>query len=341
MELGIGMFGDLGVNQAGLKISEAERLQQMLEEVKLADQVGLDVVTIGEHHRPDYAVTSPEIFLAAASSVTKNIRLSSGVTVLSSSDPMRIYQNFAMIDSISSGRAEIMVGRGSFIESFPLYGYDLSDYHTLFEEKFKLLMKINTEKVVTWNGQFRGPLNKQTIYPQRTKPLPMWVAVGGTPESVHRAASNGLPIMFAIIGGNPASFNPLMDYYREVYQASGFDLKDLQLGIQPHVFVGADAQATADAYYPYYEKMMNRLGRERGWPPFSRERYEMARDLSGAIYVGDADQVAEKIIYYREMFDLTRFVAQIDVGAPQHMDLMKCIEFLGDKVAPIVRKHTS
>jgi len=237
MELGVGMFGDLNINSKGEVQPTGQRLQEIIEEIKLMDETGLDFFGIGEHHRPDYAVSTPEIILAAASTVTKNIRLGSAVSVLSSSDPVRLFQSFATVDLISAGRAELMVGRGSFTESFPLYGQDLSDYNELFEEKLELLLQINNEQKVTWKGKFRPALNNQEISPRPfNNKLDIWVAVGGTPESVVRAARHGLPVIFAIIGGNPAQFKPLFDYYREAYQHFNYDPKTLQVGV-PHAFV--------------------------------------------------------------------------------------------------------
>ncbi|RZK56957.1 MAG: LLM class flavin-dependent oxidoreductase [Pedobacter sp.] len=278
MELGIGMFGDLQVNAKGEVQPAQQRLQEIIEEIKLMDEVGLDFYGIGEHHRPDYAVSTPEIILAAASTVTKNIKLGSAVSVLSSSDPVKLYQSFATIDLISNGRAELMAGRGSFIESFPLFGYNLQDYDELYEEKLELLLKINKEQKITWKGKFRPALNNQEILPRAVdNNLKIWVAIGGTPESVERAGRLGLPVIFAIIGGNPASFKPLFDYYKKVYQAYGHDMAKLEVGVHMHSFFGENSIETADYYYPLYSSQMDRVGRSRGWPPYQKNQFDFGR----------------------------------------------------------------
>jgi probable LLM family oxidoreductase len=339
MELGIGMFGDLAVDAKTGKPADARiKLQEILEEIKLADEVGLDVFGLGEHHRPDYAVSSPEIVLAAAAAITKNIKLTSTVTVLSSAEPVKVYQDFSTIDLISNGRAEIGVGRGSFIESFPLFGYDLKDYNQLFEEKLDLLLKINNNEVVNWKGKLRAPVINQTVYPRATNngKLPVWIAVGGTPESVIRAGKSGLPLIIAIIGGMPAQFQPLVQLYKEEYVAAGHDLTRMQLGIHSHAFVSDDVKVV-DGYFNNYAAQMNRIGRDRGWPPYSKAQYEGGRSKEGALFIGDANEVADKILYMHELFGITRFVAHMDVGAPDHKLMMKSIELFGSKVAPVVR----
>src|SRR4051812_3540077 len=247
MELGVGMFGDLHINSKGEVQPTQHRLQELIEEIKLMDEVGLDFFGIGEHHRPDYAVSTPEIILAAAATVTKKIKLGSAVSVLSSSDPVRLFQSFATVDLISGGRAELMVGRGSFTESFPLYGQDLSNYDELFEEKLELLQLINKQQKVTWKGRFRPALNNQPIFPRPfNDQLDIWVAVGGTPESVVRAARHGLPVIFAIIGGNPAHFKPLFDYYRQAFEHFHHDPNTFQVGVHMHSFFGDDSRKVAD-----------------------------------------------------------------------------------------------
>lgn len=339
MELGIGMFGDNHYDEHGKPLSAGDRLRELIEEVKLMDEVGIEFFGIGEHHRPDYAVSVPEVVLAAAASVTKKIKLGSAVTVLSSSDPVRIYQSFATLDQLSNGRAELVAGRGSFIESFPLYGYDLNHYNELFEEKLELLLQINKNERITWKGKFRAPLQDQMVLPRAVNNhLNMWVAVGGTPESVVRAAKLGLPIIFAIIGGNPAQFKPLFQYYRELYEHFGHDKNNLQVGVHMHSFFGDNSTYTADAYYPVYSAQMNRVGASRGWPPFSREQYEQGRGNDGAYLFGDANEAVDKILHMHEMFGLTRFSAHMDVGGPSHAMLMKSIEIFGTKIAPEVRK---
>ncbi len=338
MELGIGMFGDNHYDEKGQPLPAGDRLRELIEEIKLMDESGIEFFGIGEHHRPDYAVSVPEVVLAAAATVTKKIKLGSAVTVLSSSDPVRIYQSFATLDQLSNGRAELMAGRGSFIESFPLYGYQLDHYNDLFEEKLDLLVKINQQERITWKGKHRAPLQEQMVLPRAVNNhLNIWVAVGGTPESVVRAAKLGLPVMFAIIGGNPAQFQPLFQYYRELYEHFGHDPKKLQVGVHMHSFFGENSQQTADAYYPVYAAQMNRVGASRGWPPFSLGQYEQGRGKSGAYLFGDANEAVDKILQMHELFGLTRFSAHMDVGGPSHELLMKSIEIFGTKIAPQVR----
>lgn len=339
MELGIGMFGDLNINSKGEIQPTQQRLQELIEEIKLMDETGLDFFGIGEHHRADYAVSTPEIVLAAASTVTKNIRLGSAVSVLSSSDPVRLYQSFATMDLISGGRAELVVGRGSFTESFPLFGYSLQDYDALFEEKLNLLLEINKNKKVNWKGQFRAPLSNQEIFPRALNgQLPIWVAIGGTPESVLRAGRLGLPVIFAIIGGNPAQFKQLFDYYRKVYEHSGHDAKSFQVGVHMHSFFGQNSKQVADEYYPLYSAQMNRVGRQRGWPAYQPQQYEQGRGKNGHLIIGDANDAIDKILQMHELFGLTRFSAHMDVGGPSHASLMKSIEIFGSKIAPKVRE---
>ena len=338
MELGVGMFGDLHINENGQVQPAGQRLQELIEEIKLMDELGLDFYGIGEHHRQDYAVSSPEIILAAAATVTKNIKLGSAVSVLSSSDPVRLYQSFASIDLISNGRAELMAGRGSFTESFPLFGYSLADYDELFEEKLNLLLKINNEQRITWKGKFRPALKDQLVLPRAVNDhLNIWIAIGGTPESVLRAGKNGLPVIFAIIGGSPAQFVPLFNYYKEVYQHYVHDMSRYQVGVHMHSFFGEDSKRIADEYYPLYSAQMNRIGSSRGWPPYQRQQYDAGRSSKGHLIIGDADEAVDKILHMQEMFGLTRFSAHMDVGGPTHKALMKSIEIFGDKIAPKVR----
>lgn len=335
MELGVSMFGD--VRGSGEGQTAAQRLQEMMEEIKLVDELGLDFFGIGEHHRPDYAVSSPEIILAAAATVTKNIRLGSAVSVLSSSDPVRLYQNFSTIDLLSNGRAELMVGRGSFTESFPLFGYELKDYDALFEEKLELLLDINNNQRVNWSGQFRAPLINQEVYPRPlNEKLDVWVAVGGTPESVLRAAKYGLPVIFAIIGGSPSQFQPLFDYYRNAFEHFGHSKAQLQTGVHVHAFFG-DSSTLADDYYPMYAAQMNKIGKERGWPPYQRQQFDNGCKPGGHLVIGDAEEAIDKILKMEELLGLTRFSAHMDVGAPTHSSLMKSIEIFGTKIAPKVR----
>jgi probable LLM family oxidoreductase len=334
MELGIGMFGDIQPNQA-----PQQRLQEIIEEIKLMDQLGIDFFGMGEHHRPDYVVSTPEIVLAAASSVTKHIKLGSAVSVLSSSDPVKLYQSFSTIDLISNGRAELMAGRGSFIESFPLFGYDLKDYDDLFDEKLNLLVQINQQDKISWKGKFRPELKQQEVLPRAmNNHLNIWVAVGGTPESVIRAAKLGLPVMFAIIGGSPEQFKPLFKYYKEAYESYGHDMNKFQVGVHMHSFFGESSQAIADYYYPLYAAQMNRVGKSRGWPPYQQNQFDIGRTKNGALIIGDANEAIEKILQMQQLFGLTRFSAHMDVGAPDHKQMMKSIEIFGEQIAPKVRE---
>jgi probable LLM family oxidoreductase len=339
MELGVGMFGDVHINSKGETQPAAQRLQEIIEEIKLMDEVGLDFYGIGEHHRPDYAVSTPEIILAAAATFTKKIKLGSAVSVLSSADPVKLYQSFSTIDLISNGRAELVAGRGSFIESYPLYGYNLNDYDALFEEKLDLLQQINTTNPITWKGKFRPALTNQQILPRAVNDhLKIWVAVGGTPESVLRAGKAGLPVIFAIIGGNPAQFVPLFNYYKEVYQHYGHDMSKFEVGVHMHAMFGEDSKQTADEYYPVYSSQMDRIGKSRGWPPYQKQQYDLGRTKNGALIIGDANEAIDKILQMQEMFGLTRFSAHMDVGGPSHESLMKSIEIFGNTIAPAVRK---
>lgn len=340
MELGISSFVDMAPDPiTGKKVSAGERINQLLEEVKLAEQVGLDVFAVGEHHRPDYAASSPAVILGAMASVTKKIRLSSSVTVLSSDDPVRVFQDFATIDALSNGRAEIMAGRGSFTESFPLFGYSLQDYDTLFSEKLELLLKINSQEKITWKGKHRAPIDNLGIYPRPVQEkLPVWIAIGGTPESVQRAANLNLPMMLAIIGGSPDRFAPYVKYYRDISQQLGHDASKLHVGINSHTYIADNSQQAADEFYPAYSDVMTRIGRERGWQPMQREHYEMMREPHGALLVGSPQQVIDKILYEYELFKHTRFLAQIGVGTMPHDKLLRAIELFGTVVAPAVRK---
>lgn len=341
MEFGIGMFGDLGLQSSTNEFKSAQqRFAEMIEEIKLADELGIDVVAMGEHHRADYAVASTEVFLAALSSVTKHIKLASGVTVLSSADPVKVFQDYATLDLLSNGRAEIIAGRGSFTESFPLYGYDLWDYDELFVEKLDLLLRLNKEPKITWDGKFRKPLKNQPVFPRpfNDRELPIWIAVGGTPASVHRAAVLGLPLMLAIIGGMPAQFMDFVNYYKRVYQESGHDISKMQLGVHSHTFVADSSKALIDSYFPRYAAQMDRVGKQRGWPPYTKMQFEGGMSEQGALFMGDPKKVAEKITRLIKMFGLTRFVAHIDVGDPGHESMMRSIELFGKEVIPMVKK---
>ena len=335
MELGLYTFADVGPG-----IGPAQRMRNLLEEIELADEVGLDVFGVGEHHRPDYAVSSPAVALAAAAARTKDIRLTSAVTVLSSDDPVRVFQDFATLDLISDGRAEIMAGRGSFIESFPLFGYDLEDYDELFSEKLDLLLRLRESEQVTWSGRHRPPLDDVGVYPRPLQdPLPVWIAVGGTPQSVARAAALGLPLAIAIIGGQPERFAPLAPFYRETARRTGHDPSRLPISINSHVYVAEGSQQASDEYFPTYAALMNRIGRERGWPPLRREQFEAGRSPRGALLVGSPEEVVEKILFEHELFGHDRFMAQISVGTMPHEKVMRAIELFGTEVAPAVRRE--
>jgi probable LLM family oxidoreductase len=342
MEIGISTFLEATPDPVTREtISHAERLRHAVEEIVLADQVGLDVYGIGEHHRADYAGTSPAVVLAAAAAMTKRIRLTSAVTVLSSDDPVRVYQAFSTLDGISNGRAEIMAGRGSFIESFPLFGYSLDDYDELFEEKLELLLAIRASERVTWRGGHRPAIHNLGVYPRSVQsPLPVWIASGGNPESAVRAGTLGLPIAFAIIGGMPESFAPLVTLYKEAATRAGHDPAQLLIATHSHGFVGDTTEQAADLFFPSTQAQMNVIGRERGWgQSYNRASYDAARTLRGALYVGDPEYVAEKIILLRKNLGVTRFFLHVNVGTMPHREVMRAIELLGTKVAPIVRKE--
>ncbi|MFT4203712.1 MAG: LLM class flavin-dependent oxidoreductase [Chitinophagaceae bacterium] len=339
MEIGIGMFGDMADNlKTGERMTAQKRLNELLQQIQLADQVGLDVVSIGEHHRPDYAVASPEIVLAAAASTTQNIKLSSGVSVLSSTDPVKLYQDFSTVDLISNGRAEITLGRGSFIESFPLFGYGLEDYDGLFSEKLDLMLRLNENKPLTWKGKYRASLYNQEVFPHPVhNRMDLWIAVGGTPASVKRAATLGLPLVVAIIGGSLSQFKQLVQLYKDTYIAAGHDPEKMQIAVHSHTFVTATGKDIEEIFYPYYAAQMDRIGRDRGWRPYSEGQFHFGSTKDGAIFTGDPNEIADKILYAKEMFGLTRFLTHIDAGGAPHEDLMKMIELIGDKVAPQVR----
>lgn len=321
-------------------MSHAERLQNAVEEIVLADQVGLDVYGVGEHHRADYASSSPAVVLAAAAAVTKKIRLTSAVSVLSSDDPVRVYQAFSTVDGISNGRAEIMAGRGSFTESFPLFGYSLNDYDELFGEKLDLLLAIRSSEKVTWRGKHRPAINNLGVYPRPVQnPLPVWIASGGNPQSAIRAGTLGLPIAFAIIGGRPERFAPLVSLYKEAAEKAGHHPDKLSIATHSHGFVGETTEEAAELFFPPTQAQMNVIGRERGWPPYTRATFDAARSLRGALYVGDPEYVAEKIVLLRKNLGVTRFFLHVNVGTMPHREVLRAIELLGTKVAPIVRKE--
>jgi len=343
MELGFYTFADVMASpQTGETISPAQRLRDLLEEIELADQVGLDVFGVGEHHRHEYAVSVPAVVLAAAAERTRTIRLTSAVTVLSSDDPVRVFQQFSTLDLLSGGRAEIMAGRGSFIESFPLFGYDLDDYEQLFAEKLDLLLRLREEERVTWSGQHRPALDGLGVYPRPVQNLlPVWVAVGGTPTSVVRAGVLGLPLALAIIGGEPARFAPLITLYREAAQRGGHDAATLPIGINSHGYIADTSQEARDEHAPFYMAMMNKLGVERGWPRMGRRDYDTASSSRGALVVGSPEEVIEKILFQHKIFGHQRFLMQSSIGAMPHRQVLHAIELFGTRVAPVVRRETT
>ena len=341
MELGIYTFVERTPDPiTGHTIRPEQRLRNLIEEIELADQVGLDVFGIGEHHRPDFLVSSPGTVLGAAAARTKRIRLTSAVTVLSSDDPVRVFQEFATLDLLSGGRAEIMVGRGSFIESFPLFGYDLDDYDELFAEKLDLLLHLRESERITWSGKHRPPLSDLGVYPRPLQDrLPVWVAVGGTPNSAARTGALGLPMALAIIGGEPERFAPLAELHRRA--AAHFGHSAPPLSINSHGFIAERSQQASDVAFPPFAMLMNQIGKERGWPPMSRAQFEAARTLHGANFVGSPQEVIEKILFQHEIFGHQRLLLQFSVGTLPHDQMLRSIELFGTRVAPAVRRETA
>ena len=333
MEIGLYTFADVAPGMPA-----GQRLRNLVEEMELADQVGLDVFGVGEHHRPDYSVSAPAVALAAGAARTSRIRLTSAVTVLSSDDPVRVFQAFATLDGLSNGRAEIMAGRGSFIESYPLFGYELEDYDALFAEKLDLLLKLRDAERVTWSGRLRPSLNDLGVYPRPDqKQLPVWIAVGGTPQSVVRAATLGLPMALAIIGGDPTRFAPFFELYRDSARRAGRDPAAQKLSLNMHGFVAGTAAAAKEIFFPPHAEVMNRIGRERGWPPQGRSHFEASVGPRGHLVLGSPEEVAEKIIDLHKVFRNDRILIQMAIGAMPHQDVLKAIELMGTKVAPLVR----
>lgn len=342
MELGIYSFVEMTPDPAGNKPSPAQRVKDLLEEIELADQVGLDVYGVGEHHREEYAASAPAVILAAAATRTKKIRLTSAVTVLSSDDPVRAFQQFSTLDLVSEGRAELMAGRGSFIESFPLFGYDLNDYDELFEENLNLLLKIRESEKVTWEGGHRAAINDLGVYPRPIQdPLPVWIAVGGTPNSIVRAATLGVPMALAIIGGQPAKFAPLVDLYRNAATDAGHDASKLPISINSHGYLADTSQQAADESFFAHAYTMSKIGKERGWPPTTRADFDAGRGPQGAYFVGSPQEAIDKILGQYELFHHDRFLLQMSVGTIPHAQLMRSIELFGTVVAPVVRKATA
>ena len=336
MELGLTTFAET-ISSAGTGLVEhhGDRLRQVVDEAVLAEQVGLDIYAIGEHHRPDFAASAPAVILAAIAARTERIRLSPAVTVLSSDDPVRVYQQFATLDLLSEGRTELLVGRGSFIESFPLFGYSLEDYEELFAEKLDLLLAIRDHERVTWSGSFRPPLVDQGIYPRSMQdPLPVWVGVGGTPQSVVRAGHRGLPVALAIIGGSPERFAVLADLHRRSLREAGYDPADVPLAVHAHGHVAESTDQAVEEFYPSYAAAMTRIGRERGWGPMTRPQFDAMRSPDGSLVLGDPDEVATKIARWREILGIERFMLHVSVGTMPHEQVMQSIELLGTSVAP-------
>ena len=339
MELGIYSFVERTPDPVtGELVSARQRVADLLEEIELAEQVGLDVFGIGEHHRPEYVASAPAVLLAAAAARTRRIRLTSAVSVISSDDPVRVFQEFATLDLVSGGRAEIMAGRGSFTESFPLFGHDLGDYDTLFAEKLELLLALRDAETVTWKGRHRPPIQERGVYPRPVQePLPIWVAVGGTAGSAARAGALGLPMALAIIGGMPAQYAPFAELHRRAAQQLGHDPATLPLGINSHGLV-ADTKAEAMALaFPAYKATMDHIGRERRWPPLTPARFEHSATLEGANVIGGPEEVIEKILWQHAIFGHQRFLMQMSVGTLPHAAVLRSIELFGTKVAPVVR----
>lgn len=338
MEIGIDSFASNTANDGSVALSSAQVITELLERIEQADKCGLDVFGIGEHHRKEFLDSAPTVILAAAASRTKHIRLTSAVTVLSAADPVRVFQNFATLDLVSKGRAEMVVGRGSFIESFPLFGLDLQDYDDLFAEKLELLLSIRENEVVNWSGKFRPALKNQSVYPRPLqKPFPIWLGVGGTPESFIRAGMLGLPLMVAIIGGDTHRFRPLVDLYREAGKEAGHAPEKLKVGLHSLGYVANTTDEAIADYYPGYAEMFTRIGKERGWPPVTRAGFDAQRGPLGAFLVGSAEEVAEKIVRHSEALGgISRLSFQMDNAGLSHKKLMQSIGLIGEKVRPMV-----
>jgi probable LLM family oxidoreductase len=342
MEIGVDSFAAAISDPAtGLAVTPVERMEHLLEEIELADEVGLDVFGIGEHHRAEFLDSAPVVILAAAAARTKSIRLTSAVTVLSAADPVRVFQEFATLDLISKGRAEIVAGRGSFVEAYPLFGLSLEDYDSLFEEKLDLLLTIREHTNVTWAGKHRAPLTGQAVYPRPLQdPLPVWIGVGGTPTSFIRAGVLGLPLMVAIIGGEPERFRPLIDLYREAGRRAGHPAEKLIVGLHSIGFLADTTKEAADVFYPGYAHTFTEIGKERGWAPTTRAQYDLQRGPTGAFLIGDAETVAKKILYVdKALGGISRVTFQMGVSTLPHQKMQRAIEILGTRVAPLVNKE--
>ncbi|MCI0426375.1 MAG: LLM class flavin-dependent oxidoreductase [Actinobacteria bacterium] len=337
MELGTTSFAET-IPAPGVEApTHGERLRHVIEEIETAERVGLDVYGLGEHHRPDFASSSPAVVLAAAAGRTTRIRLFPAVSILSTDDPVRVYQQYVTLDLVSSGRAELLVGRGSFIESFPLFGFSLSDYDDIFAEKLDLLVRLRDTEIVEWSGRFRPPIQGQGVYPRPERRLPIRVAVGGTPASVVRAAKSGLELALAIIGGSPDRFTILTDLYRKTLAEAGHDPATLPLSVHGHGLVAETTEEAIETFYPSYAVAMSRIGRERGWGPMTPEQFNLMRQPEGSLLIGDPETVADKILRWKEILGLDRFEMHMSVGTIPHEKVLRSIELFGKEVAPLVR----
>ncbi|SDN89144.1 probable oxidoreductase, LLM family [Psychrobacillus sp. OK028] len=344
MEIGVYTFGDLGPNpHTGETISASQRLKEVIELAKIADDAGLDIFGVGEHHRLDYTISSPAVVLSAIAQATKRIKLTSATSVLSTLDPVRLFEDFATLDQISEGRAEIIAGRGAFVESFPLFGYELNDYDALFEEKVNLLQQLNREEIVTWQGQFRSSLSSAMIAPRPVQEeIPIWIGVGGTPESAVRAGRLGTGMALAILGGDPIRFKPLVDLYRQAGREAGHSPEKLSVGVTGHTYIANDSQQAKDEFYPYYSNYWSYVNRQRGMGTrMSRSDFEHMASPETALFVGSPQQIIEKILKQYELYGHQRFVAQLDIGGQPFSTVVKGLELLATEVAPVIRRETS
>ncbi|WP_419960396.1 LLM class flavin-dependent oxidoreductase [Psychrobacillus sp. BM2] len=344
MEIGVYTFGDIGPNpHTGETISASQRLKEVIELAKIADEAGLDIFGVGEHHRLDYTISSPAVVLSAIAQATKHIKLTSATSVLSTLDPVRLFEDFATLDQISDGRAEIIAGRGAFVESFPLFGYDLQDYDALFEEKVKLLQQLNQQEIVTWQGQFRSALKGAMIAPRPVRDeVPIWIGVGGTPESAMRAGRLGTGMALAILGGDPIRFKPLVDLYRQAGAEAGHSPEKLSIGVTGHTYIAKDSQQAKDEFYPYYSNYWAYVNRQRGMGTrMSRSDFEHMASPETALLVGSPQQIIEKILHQYELYGHQRFIAQLDIGGQPFSAVVKGLELLATEVAPVIRRETS
>ncbi|MFE6167468.1 LLM class flavin-dependent oxidoreductase [Viridibacillus arvi] len=344
IEIGLYTLGDIGSDPlTGKTISVNQRVKEIIQAAKLAEEAGLDIFGVGEHHRLDYAISTPPVVLAAIAQITKRIKLTSTTTVLSTVDPVRLFEDFATLDLLSEGRAELIAGRGAFVESFPLFGYDTNDYDALFSENIDLLLKLNENEVISWTGQFRSPLKNAEISPRPLqKQLPIWIGVGGTPESAARAGRLGVGMAMAILGGDPARFMPLVDLYRRAGLEAGHATEDLKIGVTGHAYISKTTQQAKDEFYPYYSNYWSYVNQQRGMGSrMSRTDFEQMTTPDTALFVGSPQQIIEKILRQYELFGHQRFMAQMDIGGLPFKKVAEGIELLATEVAPIIRKETS